>query len=141
MCGPAVVDLFCKVLLCEETVSLLGIQQYYKLVATEDDQSTPAVETSPPVKAAAATCQGSGSTSDDATPAPADAVSAAQDTAALGNQQGAAASPAAPREKHGAAQSAQQLMLLKVEALLQLLSMVSFHQVCGSSHWLLSVNG
>lgn len=74
-----------KVLLCEETVSLRGIRQFYKLVHEGAQQEH----------------RGASAAGED--PLPADAWEAEQ----------------------------QRLLTLKVEALLQLLSGVSFHQVRG----------
>lgn len=91
-----------QVLLCEETVSLLGIDQYYKLIGSASSSDVAAATT---VATAA----------EDAV----SEVGAAGDAAATTGQQ------QQPQQLR-----AQELLGLKVGALLQLLSAVSFHQVC-----------
>lgn len=117
-----------QVLLCEETVSLLGIRQFYKLVG-----DTPTTDSSSGSSVGSVANAASSSTADAA--AAAAALSNSTDRPAAAVQQ--------PQQQngvkagHGGEQpepqlsiaEQQQLLVLKVEALLQLLSSVSFHQV------------
>lgn len=117
-----------QVLLCEETVSLLGIRQFFKLVGdtpTDSVGSRTSVgsvingassSTADAAAAAAALCS--------STDVPAAAVQQPQ------HQDGVKAGPVREQpEPQLSIAEQQQLLVLKVEALLQLLSAVSFHQV------------
>lgn len=147
-----------QVLLCDETVSLVGIRQFYKLVnspttsptdssstSNKDDANTHgADEASPhtaakeaPTSAESASAEGCGmGAAAEAAESGAAADCAAQpDTGKVidaqpdeaGPPATAAASPSQPPPLSIAEQ--QQLLMVKVDALLQLLSSVSFHQV------------
>lgn len=108
-------------------MSLLGIRQFYKLVGdTPTDSSsgssvgsvTNGASSSTANAAAAAAAKGS------STDVPAAAVQQPQ------HQNGAKAGPAGEQpEPQLSIAEQQQLLVLRVEALLQLLSSVSFHQV------------
>jgi hypothetical protein len=145
------------VLLCEETVSLLGIRQFYALVGDssadsniiEESNSTSSV-TMDPLQADASVAA-AGSTSKD----PSDSSQqqpAEQQQLLLQQQQ----QPAEQQQQQQAAEEVaqgqkaeqqlsiaqqQQLLVLKVEALLQLLSSVSFHQVRPPPPWQVSFVG
>jgi len=137
-----------QVLLCEETVSLLGIRQFYKLVGSTPSSNHAATSSSTAAsKPSTSREQGNDSVhGTDAGPAkePEAASSSAPAAAAAigGSGLPAAASPVQAEGQGDAGQQAdeqpeqqlsvaeqQQLLSLKVDALLQLLSSVSFHQV------------
>jgi hypothetical protein len=109
-----------QVLLCEETVSLLGIRQFYKLVRdTATDSSS------------SGTSNGASSSTADAAAAAATDVPAPAAQQPQLHQNEVKAGPAGEKEQQPQLSIAeqQQLLVLKVEVLLQLLSSVSFHQV------------
>lgn len=143
--------LCCQVLLCEETVSLLGIRQFYKLVGSTPSsthEASSSSSSSAASKHSTSPEQGNNSVlHTDAGPATEpDAASSSAPAAAPadggGSELPVAASPVQGEGQSDAGQQAaeqpeqqlsiaeQQLLLsLKVDALLQLLSSVSFHQV------------
>jgi hypothetical protein len=122
-----------QVLLCEETVSLLGIRQFYALVgdsaadshtAVDSDSSSSSsssVTTDP--QQADVSVAAAGSTS------PGHSGSPQQQPAEQQRQQAEEVDPGGKAEQELSAAEQQQLLMLKVDALLQLLSSVSFHQV------------
>lgn len=103
-------------LLCEETVSLLGIRQYYKLIGSSSSSSGGGSggETS----AAAAI-----GFSSEVSP-----ITDAGET--VGEPAHAKVVPPADKQQQQQQLGAQEVLALKVDALLQLLATVSFHQVC-----------
>jgi hypothetical protein len=121
-----------QVLLCEETVSLLGIRQYYQLV---DTSSSNGVDAPPAAELELLTTAADGDEAvaavDDNTPAAADSSKDASSSTGVDTAAAAASSDGEPQQKQHqlSIKEQQQLLLLKVDALLQLLSTVSFHQV------------
>jgi hypothetical protein len=120
-------------MLCEESVSLLGIRQFYKLVGPDSGSSDAAVNgaQSEPAAAAAQLSVNGLAVNGTSSSAP-DGSNAAGEEAAAGRSEAAAEPQLSVAEQ-------QQLLQLKVEVLLQLLSSVSFHQVGVSGGCLLIV--
>jgi hypothetical protein len=133
-----------QVLLCEETVSLLGIRQYYKLVDISSSSSSsggssssnggeapPTAELEPLASTAGAAAAAAAAA--ESAPAAADGSTAASSSEDADTAAGAASIELQQQQQQQQQQLSikeqQQLLLLKVDALLQLLSTVSFHQV------------
>ncbi|WIA31432.1 hypothetical protein OEZ86_002330 [Tetradesmus obliquus] len=121
-----------KVLLCEETVSLLGIRQYYKLVDLSSSSSSAVVPEAAAASAALVDAAVAAAAAADAAGSSVnDAVAAADGSGSQhsGDVVDAAAEPQQQQQQQQLSiKEQQQLLLLKVDALLQLLSTISFHQ-------------
>lgn len=135
-CSPplCLLPVLYQVLLCEETVSLLGIRQFYKLVRDPSASDSRAGSISSPSAANGTSSSHQGAAADAEAPTLTELADGTHSTVAMPKQQqqqqqsGVQQVSADQPEPQLSIAEQQQLLVLKVEALLQLLSSASFHQ-------------